>query len=370
MNENNNRQRSWLTFFKNALRDGLQEDECLQLCHKEYKSLMRLAEEQTVVGLVGASLMAHNVKLNQEDVLSLIANIQAIKQQNLLMDLAVVNLCKEFSKENIRYLIVKGQTLAALYQDSQLRQSGDIDFLVHPDDWQKAYKYVKDVKKLIIDDDNSQKHIEWKINGIQYEMHRHLISLASPNNSHYWKELIEHRIWENPWTVRICDYDVPTLHPTFNALYVFVHILGHLYSEGIGLRQFYDWKMLLIKERVNIDVIELEQHLKRMGMCSGYNTMGALLIGKLGLSSDLFPFDLKDKDYKMANTLFENVLKRGNFGHNINKGTHNFVIRSFQHINQIVKQTITFADFAPAEAYWAIPHILKWWTIKIFGMIK
>lgn len=349
--------------------------------HEQFSSVMTLARQQAVAGLISQALMASGVKLERQDALTLFAFQQGVRKRNAELDDAVVKLCEEMKERGIRIFVMKGQTLAALYPDAGLRQSGDIDFLCHPDDWNQAIHLFRDEKGLVFGEDITEKHTSFQIEGIEYELHRQLTAFTYPGHRRYWADVVMPEIWDNVSTIQINGQDVPTLSPTYNALYVFVHIFYHLIDEGIGLRQFCDWAVLLAKQGENESVKDgafkaeivvevLERHLKGIGLLKAYHGLGAILTDYLGLPTELFPFMITEDDHKHAPKLFQNMLEMGNFGHNKQYIKNSGIIHGVQHLGRITMQARRFAHYAPAEAWWRLPYLINWWRIKILSIIR
>ena len=349
--------------------------------HQQYQDVMSLAIEQAVVGLVAQGLMDSGVRMEDpEDVMEIYGFVKAIRHRNEQVDEAVVDLCRMLREEGIRFLIVKGQTLAALYPDAGLRQSGDIDFLCHPDDWEKAMALFEG-SNLKIETSHSEKHVEFKMGDNQYEMHRWLTAFAYPKHHRYWEEVVMDEIWKCPYSVCIRGCDIPTLPPTYNLLYTFVHIFYHLILDGIGLRQFCDWAVLLTQHANNggamgegcldaLDVELLERHLKGIGLRRAYSGLGAILTQYLGMPEEFFPLKIEEQDYRHASQLFDNLLEMGNFGHNVQYRNEPGLRHAVEHLGRIGKQVGAFYHYAPAEALWRIPNMFKWWGIKLWRMVK
>ncbi len=345
----------------------------------QYEDLMKLAEEQTVVGLVAQGLMTSGVKMDADDVPLMYGAQQLIRRRNGEIDEAVVTLCRRMAEAGIRIVVMKGQTLAVHYPDPGLRQSGDIDFYCHPEDWEKAMGYIKESLNQKVNDNNSQKHVEFKMGDIQYEMHCMLTEFACPAHQKYWDRVVVPLIWEGHSMVGIAGDDIPTLSATYNVLYTFIHIFYHLIYEGIGLRQFCDLAMVLEAERRKrekedgaedmMDVDVLERHLEGIGLKKAFMSVGAVLVEHIGLSEEAFPFVLCDEDKKRGEVLLENVFERGNFGHNVKYVRHKGPLHGLQHLVEMGKQTRVFYSYAPAEVLWRIPEMFKWWGIKLWRMM-
>lgn len=339
------------------------------LTHDQYHELMQLAQEQAVVGLVSQGLMDAGIKLEREDALSMFVMQQSIRKQNAKMDEAVVELCQIMANEGMRIFVFKGQSVGALYPDHALRQSGDIDFYCHHEDWEKAVRYFREKEGLHLNDLNSSKDVCFHRKGVTYEMHNQITLFNYPDHSKYWRKTVMPEILEHAYSVKVNEKDIPTLAPTYNALFIFIHIFQHLIADGIALRQFCDWARVLSVQHNEIDVDILERHLKGLGLQKAYSGLGAMLTEYLGLEESLFPFVISEKDKKRLPALWQNMKERGNFGHNVKYKTKNMMAHGLEHIWRMSKQAREFYHYAPAEAWWHIPNMIPWWGKKIKRMI-
>lgn len=347
--------------------------------------LLRLAREQSLAGILCRQLMASGVRLGENIVPHTFALLQTVKRQNQQKNVQAAWLCRTFQKEGIRMLVMKGQTMSALYPDPFVRQSGDIDFYIHPSDWERACLLVR---RLLAEegngmpddlkDTNSDKHIEFRLDDIQYEMHRRLLSFNRLKYQRYWECNVVPAIWECITTVQVPldtegkEYaDIPTLSPTYNALYTFIHLFHHLIIEGVGLRQFCDWMMVLERHVDAIDASLLQTHLRGLGLENAYCEMGTLLTDHLGLPEQHFPFPLTEGNRVRLSSLWTNVLDRGNFGQN-KSGDYvqpNGVLHGLQHLIHIAGQQRLFWRYAPGEVLMCIPMMFRWWCVKLRRMV-
>lgn len=337
----------------------------------EWQTLYLEAEKQAMVGIMlsGIEKLPINQRPPQDLLLQWIGVGEMIRRRNALMDVAVVSLFMSLKAENVRIFVFKGQTLAPLYPDSGLRQSGDIDFYCYHEDWDKAMAWLINNWKVDPYELSTQKDVEFVYNDVAYEMHRQLTLFTYPKHERYWKNIVMPEILAHPCSVAINGCNVPTLSPVYNVLFVFVHIFHHLISDGIGLRQFIDW-MLLIEslkwDKKKTDI--LEKHLQGLGLKKAFSGLGAIMTDYLGLSVDNFPLSISDTDHKRAPMLMNNILQMGNFGHNQQYSHSSGVVHGMQHLGRIVKQASLFGHYAPAETWWKIPFMIKWWGKKLWLM--
>ena len=320
--------------------------------------------------------MDSGVKLQRADALDVFSLMQQIQQRNAVMDCAVVELCQMMENEGIRVFVFKGQTVGYLYTEHALRQSGDIDFYCHQEDWTRAVSLLQDRLGIKINDLSAMKDVSFVWKGVTYEMHKRITYFCYPRHERYWRQMVMPEILAQPYSVKINGYDVPTLSPTHNALFIFVHIFQHLIADGIALRQFCDWAVLLSQQVKNEELIVnnysidvLEKHLEGLGLRKAYTGLGALLTDYLGLPEEQFPFAISDEDHRRLPALWQNMQERGNFGHNVKYKSKNMMVHGLEHLWRMSKQAREFYHYAPAEAWWHIPSMFPWWVTKIKRMV-
>lgn len=334
----------------------------------EWSAIYEESERQAISGILlhGIEMLPLEQRPPQDMLLQWIGDGQMISQQNAVMNKAVVGLCRGLDGICSRYVVVKGQTLASLYSVKELRQSGDIDFLVHPDDWQKVFTIFSNELGEDAIDAHSEKHVEWEKDDVTYEMHRWLNDFASIKHQLYWENVVMKEAWMQPFSVEINGYKVPTLSPLYNVLYIFVHLFYHLINEGVGLRQFVDWYFLLLGFDFTIDDNEvLEKHLKGIGLYRAFVVCGAVLTEYLGLDESKFPFEISEKDHQNSRKLIDNILEKGNFGHNTNYVQPHGVIHGLQQFWQVLKQCFKFGKYAPSESWGYLFVKVRWWWKKL-----
>ena len=345
-----------------------------QLSHTEFEELMAMANEQTVTGLVGDSLIKNNIKLEREDALGLYAKIKAIEKANARVNENLVSFVNFMERKGIDYIIVKGQVVGALYPNPNVRMSGDVDLYFVGDNYEKIKGLVeqrlgKQLSKL-----SDGKHVEFEVNGVIFELHNKLSRLATRKHQAYLDQMIDNAIQEGTDTVNILGKEIKTLSATYNAMYIFVHLFYHMTASGVGLRQLCDWARVLAQSAFqdsnskfqvknvndNIDANRLEEILKELGYLKAYKAMGAFLVEYLGLPEEQFPFPLTEKDRKWVETIKKNILKRGNFGRTGRKVKNLGVLHSMEtgYLNMV--QTLTFYRLAPKEVLLRFTSLGEW----------
>lgn len=140
--------------------------------------------------------------------------------------------------EDIPYLIIKGSCAAINYPDPMRRTLGDIDIIVAPQYFDKAYGALEAagyVPKEPVDAD--VRHIHFRRNGILIELHRRFATLQTKEQ----EQLLDEWLYSaTPVVGMVGKYSFPMLQEEMNGLVLLTHINQHL-EEGLGLRQLLDW---------------------------------------------------------------------------------------------------------------------------------
>ena len=284
----------------------------------DYTEVLRLAKEQSVVGLVGAGIEhVVDVKAPQEDVLQLIGCSLQIERQNLAMNEFVAKLIEYLRTKDVYALLVKGQGIAQCYERPLWRSSGDVDLLLNDSNYEKAKKVLLPLALDVEQEYKSFKHVGMTMKGgYVVELHGTLHSRLSKRVDSGIDEVQNEvffggnvRFWMNGST------SVPLPAPDNDVLFVFTHILHHFYIAGIGMRQFCDWCRLLWTYRDSLNYGLLKSRISKMGLMSEWKAFGAFAVNYLGMPRDVMPF--YDSRYKAkGDRILMFILETGNFGQN------------------------------------------------------
>ena len=285
----------------------------------DLKNILRLAQEQSVVGLIAAGIeQVKDVQFPKEDVLSIVGESLQLERRNLAMNSFVEDLIVKLKETNILALIVKGQGIAQCYERPLWRASGDVDILLSEGDYKKTATFLSPLASSVEEDVSSKKHTAMNIGPWIVELHGTLRSglwksidrtIDETQNDVFSVSAV--RLWMNGNTQVLlprADEDV---------VFVFSHILQHFFSEGIGLRQVCDWCRLLWTFRDAIDVKLLESRIQSMGVMTEWKTFAALAVDYLGMTKETIPFYSPSNRWKRkAERVMAFILKVGNFGNN------------------------------------------------------
>ena len=321
--------------------------------------ILAMAEEQGVSGLVANAIIGSNLPIGEEKTVD-VCTVQRLHELKCRdMDKMVGRFAGFLNRRELKYVVMKGQMMAALYPHPQMRSCGDIDFFCPKESFGEVQKVIEERLGVEMQHNEKEKHDTFKLEDIHFEMHRYLTGLSSSKHKRYWEKEIEGNRDYFSCHQEINGVKVATCSPTLNALFIFVHLFRHFTAEGEGLRHFCDWAMVLHRGRGEIDVKELEKHLVNIGCYKAYRVMGSWLVNILGLPREDFPFPFEKEDAKWHSVISNNIVKMGNLGKKDKKDAkegHNFINRLS--IWVAMKQAATFYPLAPEEILKRIPRMI------------
>lgn len=284
----------------------------------DFKEVLRIAEEQAVVGLVTAGLEhVEGYRVPQADVLTIAGRALQIEQQNMAMNHFVAGLFAKLQAENINALLVKGQGIAKCYEKPLWRVCGDVDLLLDEENYEKAKVILFPLADHVEEEDKKAKHQGLTIEGFSVELHGRMPFAMSSRVDRVVDDVIKDslsdggtRTWQNG------DTAIALPKADNDIIIVFTHMLHHFFIEGVGLRQICDLCRLLWTYKDEIDRGLLERRLHEMGLMSEWKVFAALAVNLLGMPVEAMPFYEDGKYNKKAQRVLKRVLKTGNFGHN------------------------------------------------------
>lgn len=303
------------------LRAGLWEKDVQLLPYGtvDFSSVYKLAEEQSVVGLIAAGLEhVVDVKIPKEDALLFVGNALQLEQRNAKMNMFIGVVIDRMRSADIYSLLVKGQGIAQCYERPLWRACGDVDFFLSDTEYDKAKEFFTPIASQVEKEGKNEKHQGYIVDQWSVELHGSLRCGLSNKMDRVIDEVqndvfygVKVRSWMNGHTqVFLPDANC-------DVVFVFTHFIKHFYKEGLGLRQICDWCRLLWKYRSIVDQRLLEKRLHSMGLMSEWKAFGTFAVDYLGMPKEAMPFYSSESKWnRKADRICSFVMKVGNMGHN------------------------------------------------------
>ena len=358
------------TFFA-LVRAGLWEKEVRLSPYGEidFAEVLRLSEEQSVVGLVAAGI-EHIVdrKPQKKDVLQFIGRTVQLEQRNQAMNYFIGVMVEKMREAGIYTVLVKGQGVGQCYDRPLWRSCGDVDLFFDAENYERAKTFLSPLAVEVEPEEKRKKHLAMTIDPWVVELHG-LMPTEISERINAGVERVQSdifagggvRVWENDGA------DVPLPSPDNDVIIVFTHFLQHFFCGGVGLRQICDWCRLLYTYRDSLNFGLLEQRIKRAGLVSEWKAFGALAIEYLGFPKDALPLlDVRSKKEdvrwrKKADRIMEFILKSGNMGHNRDMShfsKYPYLIRKCVSMGRRIGDLINHARIFPLDSLRFFPRIM------------
>lgn len=358
-----------VTLLKILKRDitGLNGTEKMELSVAGLNSVMRLAREHAVTGLVANAAMRNRIVIaggaaegRGEIVMRLMQQTMAHRQNQRRFEDAVGRFARLMKENGIAYVVFKGLAVARHYLEPFVRTMGDVDFYVPKEDFLRAVEVIEQLH-VKMDKEDVDKHYSFDWQGIRFEMHYQIETFGNRRHQHRFNRMIDEAMAEHTDSFTLCDSagnktEVCVLPPTEDLIVVFKHWFNHLLVEGVGLRQTLDLAVLLNAYRDKINVGRLMTALDGIGYMKAFRAMLAMMRRYLGLDwfDNFFVYNRCDERY--ANKLMAAVMESGNFGRKAYRNHTTGKIKGMETATRALRHCVTFLRLAPKDILCLIPR--------------
>ena len=358
------------------------------LSHDEWEEMFDLAKKQALLGLAfeGVKKLPKEQWPQGDIVLKWTMATEQVKRQNLQTTNVCLRLNDIFAKEGFETCILKGQANHVYYDGlidgvslGMLRVCGDVDAWIWPKE-----KILHPVKSII---DYCQRrnillslchlHAEVKpINGVPIEIHFRPSFLNAPWRNRNFQRVFKAAVFDN---AKIDDSGiVKKLRVDYDLIFQMNHIYRHLLDEGVGLRQVFDFYVLLKdynKERyVRTELMGKEEMMKIISSCGMKRFATALMYvlkDIFHVGNDELICGISEKDGLF---LQDEMMMAGNFGHydtrmnaiEVRKGKLSFQLqRASRRFMRNLRFLSSYPEEVICEPFARIAHFL-WRKLRLY----
>ena len=249
--------------------------------------------------------------------LQIFQSLQRQQRQNTLLT-DIVTLMR---KHDIEPVLIKGYSMAVLYPNPDMRESGDVDMYVGEQNYDKMIRIMKETypEAYWFSEKHAGLHFTMVVDqqiDLAAEMHRVAMEFHSmPKANAAFQEFTQAEMAHpRQLTVGSTEVSIPTKE--FDALYILMHAWHHFESSGVGLRQLADWaialKQLDAREREAFEP-RLEKLLRRMSMLDIWRTFAWVVVNKIDLPrEECMLYD--DACQQKGEQLYRQLVKDGHCG--------------------------------------------------------
>ena len=316
---------------------------------EDVRDILQVAKEQMVSGLVANAIIRNQLPIGDDLTMEVLGIQKLHEKKGKEMNAEVALFAGFLNRRNLQYVIMKGQTMAALYPNPLMRSTGDIDFYCPKESFEKTKREIEERLQIEMGAWDDTKHLQYRWEGVEYEMHSSLTVFGSRKHQRYWDSVInEDSLAE---TISINGEKISVLNSTINAVFLFVHCFSHFTEEGVRLKQLCDWAIFLHCKKKDINKELLNNILEGIGHIKAYTIFGSWVIANLGLSEDDFPISFYAKDRKWIDKLTNSFFSLSS---NENEGTREIGGKAnlallLKRTKWVLRQTYNFYKLAPRE---------------------
>lgn len=352
--------------FFELVRAGLWEQEISlsKYSNADFNTIYKLAEEQSVMGLVTAGIEHDiNKRASQQVKLAFVGCTLHVEQRNVDMNAFLVSLILNMRKRDIYTLMVKGQGIAQCYERPLWRASGDIDLFLSEENYERAKNYLLPLASYSEQEIRYTKHIGMTINSWEVEIHGTLRCGLSSRINRVLDNIYHDTFYGgNVRSISLNKTNIFLLSAENDIFYTFAHFFSHFYGGGIGLRQICDWCRLLWVSRNSLNNNKLEGMIKTAGVVSAWRAFGAFAVEYLGMPPGAIPLYSNSSKWKRkADRICSFIIKVGNFGHNRDTsyyGKYPYLIRKLLSFGRRFGDLYRHARLFPLDSLRFAPYML------------
>lgn len=215
-------------------------------------------------------------------------------------------------KAGIPYVILKGCASAAYYPAPLERAMGDVDFLVRPQDLERAGK-VLEAEGFVPWEEEHICHVVYRKERAHLEMHFEPAGVPHGRPGELVREYLKD-IMEQGREIELEGGKLRIPSPFHHGLVLLLHTSHHLVGEGIGLRHLCDWAVFAASLSDREFRGLFEEKLKAIGMWRFAQLLTQVCIRYLGMPERSWPGKAGEEDRELTQALIRDVFAGGNFG--------------------------------------------------------
>ena len=212
------------------------------------------------------------------------------------------------SNANIDYVILKGCVSASYYPVPMLRRLGDVDFLVKPEDFDRAKEvFIQNGFQLL--KINHEYEVEFRKDDVTFELHRRVNGIPDNKLGRKIDKLFSD-VFEKSELVQT-DFSTYMSPSVFHhGLVMLLHVARHMITGGIGLRHLCDWAVFVNDLSDDFESV-FKDRLQSIGLWKFAQILTQLSTRYIGCPVQKWAAEI---DEELLNALKDDIFEGGNFG--------------------------------------------------------
>ncbi|WP_088188779.1 nucleotidyltransferase family protein [Desulfosporosinus sp. FKA] len=213
---------------------------------------------------------------------------------------------EKLNAAKICHAFMKGYVIKNYYPVKEMRTMGDIDFLIKPEDREKAHQLMLEIG-YEAGETNEGGHWDYTLGSVHIEIHTQVMYRNISNGLDYVSYFSD--IWSH-MKQKPNDYTYE-LTVEYHFLFLLVHMAKHFDDCGCGIRMIMDISMFLIYFQDRLDWDYIKGELKRLNLEAFSKNIFVLCSQWFNV---LFPEKIGRLDESFYEDLSSYILSAGTFG--------------------------------------------------------
>lgn len=340
-----------------------------RLSPRDWDMVMNESKEQSMNVLCFDATKNISVKIPDDTYNVWFLSCAKVMSQNIKILKAQSELTNLLNDNNIPYVILKGASSATFYPDFDKRAFGDIDFIVDSD-------FLNKTDKLLIE--NGYKKLE-RMDTIHYtyyhktikvELHFKISGVPDGKSGEILNSCLCN-ITDNA-SVVVKPYRFNRPDNSFHGIVILLHILHHILSKGIGLRQICDWACFVQKtHQDDFWIKSLIPTIKAAGLLKFLYIVTDMSVRYFGVNKPSWLIDIPEE---LSGEFIDEIFRLGNFGRKDKSGSSGLMFtkdsekqtlsRKIKALINALNKTNHYCYPVLDKAPWLYPFIMLWRMIR------
>ncbi len=276
--------------FFHLLRCGLwnqQPDSSIDWAHADWDSVVRLAQEQGVPGVIADAVarLPLGQRPPRRTFMSLLLTVKEIEDSSDHALKIASRLQWYLHDKGCDTVILKGLGMARNYPNPAHRIVGDIDLLtgLSHQDFERGRKLLQAIASEEYDVNEERCHAAYTLKGQMVELHGSIVANTNSHTEDYSKTWAAREMAAEPVTWMSPEGPLHLPPYQFDALYVFIHFFRHFIGAACGLRQLCDWVMFIDRQGDKVDVARLKDDIEKMHFMRPWQIFASVAVRYFGI---------------------------------------------------------------------------------------
>lgn len=216
----------------------------------DFEKAVKVANEHNITPILYYGAVNSNIPQDWDSMQLLQKRTLRCAMVSMRQMLEIERITKEFEKESVEYMLLKGTILKAIYPKPEMRTMGDADILIKQDQYSKIQTIMERLQYTFKYESNHE--LVWVKPTLFLELHKRIMTTYNKVFYEYfdsgWK--LAHRVSGS------CAYEM-SVEDFY--IFTFVHFTKHYRISGIGIKHVIDlWVYSNTHPEMNWEYVENE----------------------------------------------------------------------------------------------------------------